>query len=400
MIVPSIAVQMLETHSMAHAPENHGHIPKPPSRWTVNGPLVLLLLAVGAALVYRYIGNPLHDPNSGSRVVSPRGDLADDEKSTIAIYDQASVSVVHVTSFGMPRRDRITRNLFKIPEGAGSGFVWSKKGYIVTNYHVIHNAAGGANVQLEDGSVYEASLAGYDQHKDLAVLKIDAPPAKLTPIPIGQSENLQVGQNVFAIGNPFGIGRTLTTGIISGLNREILSITRHPIEGVIQTDAAINPGNSGGPLLDSAGRLIGINTAIFSPSGAYAGVGFAVPVDTINKIVPVLIRDGRIERPGLGITIDSYYLLVEGVLVDHVTQGSAAERAGIRATERNASGQIVQLGDVIVAIDGTQIREPTDLFRVLDKHKVGDKIVVAVLRDEQKLELELTLQALPSASEP
>lgn len=393
---------MLETHSMAHGPENHGHIPKPSSRWTVNGPLVLLLLAVGAALVYRYIGNPLHDPNSGSRVVSPRGDLADDEKSTIAIYDRASVSVVHVTSFGMPRRHRITRNLFKIPQGAGSGFVWSKKGYIVTNYHVIHNAAGGANVQLEDGSVYEASLAGYDQHKDLAVLKINAPPARLTPIRIGQSENLQVGQKVFAIGNPFGLDHTLTTGVISGLNREILSITRHPIEGVIQTDAAINPGNSGGPLLDSAARLIGINTAIFSPSGAYAGVGFAVPVDTINEIVPILIRDGRVDRPGLGIIIDSYNLAIEieGVLVDHVTQGSAAERGGIRATERNARGQILQLGDVIVEIDDAQIRDPTDLFRVLDKHKVGDKIVVGVLREEEKLELELVLQALPSSSEP
>jgi S1-C subfamily serine protease len=233
--------------------------------------------------------------------------------------------------------------------------------------------------------------------KDLAVLRIDAPKNRLRPIPIGTSKDLQVGQRVFAIGNPFGLDQTLTTGLISALGREIESVTRRPIQGVIQTDAAINPGNSGGPLLDSAGRLIGVNTAIFSPSGASAGIGFAIPVDTVNRIVPELIRHGKIIRPGLGVQVAEDQLTKElgltGVLVVDVTAGSAAAKAGIRSTRRDSTGR-VRLGDVIVAIDGKKIDAVNDLFLVLDEYKVGDTVALAVLRDGKREQVKATLEAL------
>jgi S1-C subfamily serine protease len=231
----------------------------------------------------------------------------------------------------------------------------------------------------------------------LAVLKIDAPASKLHPIPIGTSRDLQVGQNVFAIGNPFGLDQTLTTGVISALNREIESVTRRPIQGVIQSDAAINPGNSGGPLLDSAGRLIGVNTAIYSPTGTSAGIGFAIPVDTVNRIVPELIRSGKLIRPGLGIQIAdeqiSQRLGVAGILVIDVVRGSAAARAGIQPTRRDAQGR-VRLGDVITAIDGKKVESPNDLYLVLDKYKVGDAVNVTSSRDGRSVQTKLTLEAV------
>ncbi|MBM4297498.1 MAG: trypsin-like serine protease, partial [Deltaproteobacteria bacterium] len=224
-------------------------------------------------------GAALNDPKASPRAVAPRGELRGDEKSTIALFKQASPAVVNITAIGV-ERDMFTLNLYQIPQGTGSGFVWDTTGNIITNFHVIQNADA-AQVTLADQSNWKARVVGVAPDKDLAVLKIDAPANKLQPIPIGTSKDLQVGQSVFAIGNPFGLDQTLTTGIISALNREIESVTRRPIQGVIQSDAAINPGNSGGPLLDSAGRLIGVNTAIYSPSGASAGIGFAIPVDTV-----------------------------------------------------------------------------------------------------------------------
>ncbi len=218
---------------------------------------------------------------AGPRPIAPRGELAADEKSTIALFRQASPSIVHITAVSVAR-DLFTLNLLQIPEGTGSGLVWDDTGNIVTNYHVIQNA-GAAQVTLADQSTWKARLVGIAPDKDLAVLKIDAPKSRLRPIPIGTSKDLQVGQSAFAIGNPFGLDQTLTTGVVSALGREIESVTRRPIQGVIQTDAAVNPGNSGGPLLDSAGRLIGVNTAIYSPSGASVGIGFAIPVDTVNR---------------------------------------------------------------------------------------------------------------------
>jgi S1-C subfamily serine protease len=270
----------------------------PASRGIFRWPLLWLLL-IGAFLVWwfgllKFGGDAAGEANAVPRVVTPRGDLAAEEKATIELFREASKSVVYIRTIAL-RRDVFTLNVYEIPEGTGSGFIWDEQGHIVTNYHVIRTASA-AHVTLADNSTYNAQLVGVEPAKDLAVLQIDAPKRLLRPIPIGTSRDLLVGQTVFAIGNPFGLDQTLTTGIISALNREIQSVTRQPIQGVIQTDAAINPGNSGGPLLDSAGRLIGVNTAIYSPSGAYAGIGFAIPVDTVNQVVPQLIQQGRNAR--------------------------------------------------------------------------------------------------------
>jgi S1-C subfamily serine protease len=255
---------------------------------------LLLLLGLGLVLAWRFWPRAPWtglDPNAVPRAVTPRGDLAEDEKTTIAIFRQASPSVVHITTLAL-RQDAFSLDLFQIPRGTGSGFVWDQDGHVVTNYHVIQGADA-ARVTLADQSSWTARLVGAYPDKDLAVLMIDAPKNRLRPIPVGTSHDLQVGQKVFAIGNPFGLDQSLTTGVISALGREIESVTRQTIKDMIQTDAAINPGNSGGPLLDSAGRLIGVNTAIFSPSGAYAGIGFAIPVDEVNRVVPKLIRHGK-----------------------------------------------------------------------------------------------------------
>jgi len=254
-----------------------------------------------------------------------------------------------------------------------------------------------AQVTLSDGSTYAAKIVGKAPDKTIAVLRVDAPPSSLHPIAVGSSEKLLVGQTVLAIGNPFGLDQTLTTGVISGLGREIKSVTGRPIYDVIQTDAPINPGNSGGPLLDSSGRLIGINTAIYSPSGANAGIGFAVPVDTINQIVPQILR-GKVERAGLGINIASDQIVqqlnLEGVLIFDVVAGGAAEKAGMVGT-RSSPGSRWILGDIIVAVDGVTIRRSSDLFKFLDDKKVGDVIKVTVVNGGQKRELNVTLQAIP-----
>ncbi|HWN66203.1 MAG TPA: trypsin-like peptidase domain-containing protein, partial [Haliangium sp.] len=239
-------------------------------------------------------------PPSEPRAITARGDLAADEAANIELFRSVAPSVVHITNL-KAGRDRMNLNVFEIPQGSGSGFLWDEQGHVVTNYHVIDKADRVA-VTLYDNTVWPGTIVGAAKDKDLAVVKITAPLEKLRPISVGSSRELQVGQKVFAIGNPFGLDHTLTTGIISGLNREIRSISQRTIYDVIQTDAAINQGNSGGPLLDSAGRLIGINTAIYSPSGAFAGIGFAVPVDTVNRIVPQLVSSGRVVKPGLGIS--------------------------------------------------------------------------------------------------
>ena len=337
----------------------------------------------------------LNDPRAASRSVVPRGELWSDEKSTITLFRQASPSVVNITAIGV-QRDLFTLNLYQIPQGTGSGFIWDRNGNIITNFHVIQEADA-AQVTLGDQSTWKARVVGVAPDKDLAVLRIDAPADRLRPIPVGTSKDLQVGQYVFAIGNPFGLDQTLTTGVISALGREIESVTRRPIQGVIQTDAAINPGNSGGPLLDSAGRLIGVNAAIYSPSGTSAGIGFAIPVDTVNRIVPELIRYGKVTRPGIGVQIAEEQLAerlgVTGVLVVDVVPGSAAAKAGIRPTRRESSGR-VQLGDVIVAIDGTKVESPNDLFLLLERYKVGDVVNVSLLRDGKIVQTKVALTAV------
>ena len=322
-------------------------------------------------------------------VVQPRGDLAEDEKSTIELFSRLSPTVVHITTNTLARI-RFTRNLQEVPNGTGSGFVWDDQGHIVTNYHVIKDADT-ATVSLSDRSSWTAELVGIAPDKDIAVLKVDAPPGLLKPINIGTSSDIQVGQKSFAIGNPFGLDQTLTTGVISALGREIDAVTGRKIYDVIQTDAAINPGNSGGPLLDSAGRLIGITTAIYSPSGAYAGIGFAIPVDTVRRYVPELIQYGRLIQPTLGITIapgDQFD--VKGILVVSVEPNSSAEEAGLRPTMRDRYGRIL-LGDIVTAVNQQAVRTPDDLLNSLEKYKVGDQVTLSVLRDQTQVEVKVKL---------
>ena len=296
--------------------------------------LAALALVTGAAVAAFTVAPALVESRTEAspRPVTPRGALFADEQGDIDVFKRLSPSVVHITTLGT-QRDLFALNVQQVPRGTGTGFVWDERGHIVTNFHVIQGA-NAARVTLADQSTFDARLVGAFPDRDLAVLRIEAPAAKLPPIPVGASRDLLVGQRVYAIGNPFGLDQTLTVGVVSALNREIESFNERTIRGVIQTDAAINPGNSGGPLLDSAGRLIGVNTQIASPSGASAGIGFAIPVDEVNRIVPRLIRDGRYVRPAIGVTAGPAGLqralqLPRGVAIVQVAPGSPAARAGL-----------------------------------------------------------------------
>lgn len=362
--------------------------------------LVLIAMAGWALFAYTVIRDGWFRGPYVPPVVQARGELAPDETSTIDLYNKSRPSVVHITTL-TARRNGFTFNVEQVPAGTGSGFVWDDLGHVVTNYHVIESViekGDKAVVSLDDQSTWEATIWGVYPDKDLAVLKIDAPKRTLRPLPVGESNNLQVGQKVFAIGNPFGLDQSLTTGVISALGREIQSVNRRPIKGMIQTDAAINPGNSGGPLLDSAGRLIGVNTAIYSPSGTSAGIGFAIPVDDVRRVVDQLVTTRKVTRPGLGVRIAPDQLTRqigrEGALVMAVTPGSPAESAGIIPTERDARGRII-LGDFIVGIDGKPVRDSSDLFRHLDGKTVGDEISIQVWRESGTVTLEkVTLSAI------
>jgi S1-C subfamily serine protease len=359
--------------------------------------LLLALLALLAAMLWRFWpqGATGVDADAEPRAVTPRGNLAEEEKTTIAIFRQASPSVVHITTLAQ-RRDFFSLDVLQIPQGTGTGILWDQEGHVVTNFHVIRGADA-AQVTLANHSTWKAKLVGAYPDKDLAVLYVEAPKDQLRPIPIGSSADLQVGQKVFAIGNPFGLDQSLTTGVISALGREIESVTRRPIKDVIQTDAAINPGNSGGPLLDSAGRLIGLNAAIFSPSGTFAGVGFAIPVDEVNRLVPQLIRHGKVIRPGLGVQVAPDQLArdlgVNGVLILGIQPDSPAAKAGLRATRRGATG-LIEVGDAIVAVDDHPVRSVKDLFAGLAQHGVGEKVGLTVLRDGKQQRLEITLASI------
>ena len=372
--------------------------PTPPYRESgMTKVLAILLLIVAGALVFTVIQQRRQTPHLVSfepRPVAQRPDdrLGADEQSTIDVFSKFSRSVVHITSLET-HRDRMTLDVSEIPQGTGSGFVWDQDGHIVTNFHVVQGGDR-ASVTLNDNSTYPATIIGRAPDKDIAVLHIDAPPQKLLPLPLGQSANLRVGQKVLAIGNPFGLDQTLTTGVVSGLGREIKSVTQRSIFDVIQTDASINPGNSGGPLLDSAGRLIGINTAIYSPSGANAGIGFAVPVDTVNSIVPQLLKYGKLTRPALGIqpVPDQVAIQngIDGVAILGVNPGGAAEKAGLVGVIQRADG--FRLGDIIVKIDTMEIHRSSDLFHALDSHKVGDEIEVTVVNRGHRRTVKLVLQ--------
>jgi S1-C subfamily serine protease len=369
---------------------------------SLSGPLLwsslVALSVVLAAMLYwtfQRLSPSGLDADATPRGVTPRGDLGADEKATIAIFRQAAPAVVHITSLVNVAEDMFSLNVQQVPEGTGSGFVWDQAGHVVTNYHVIRSADA-AQVVLADRSTWKARLVGAYPEGDLAVLVIDAPADRLHPVLVGSSHDLQVGQRVFAIGNPFGLDHTLTTGIVSALGREITAQGGRPIKGMIQIDAAINPGNSGGPLLDSAGRLIGVNSAIISPSGAFSGVGFAIPVDTVNRVVTELIRHGKVQRPSLGIqpAPDQWLedLGLKGVLVLDVRPGSPAAKAGIRPTRRMPGGDIL-LGDLIVGLDEHPVASAEDLYAAQEAHQIGDQVTVKLLRRGQTKEVVVTLGA-------
>ncbi|TCS71462.1 DegP2 peptidase [Sulfuritortus calidifontis] len=335
-------------------------------------------------------------PPSEPRLVTPRGELAADEKATIELFEKAKDSVVYISTRAQVM-DLWSRNVFSVPRGTGSGFIWDDAGHVITNFHVIENASE-ATVKLADGRSFRAALVGASPAHDIAVLKIGVGFRRPPPVPIGTSHDLKVGQKVFAIGNPFGLDWTLTTGIVSALDRSLGEENGNTIEHLIQTDAAINPGNSGGPLLDSAGRLIGINTAIYSPSGASAGIGFAVPVDTVYRVVPQLIKSGKYIRPALGIEVDeglnqrlAQLRSVAGVVILRVQPGSAAEAAGLQGARISRDGGIVP-GDTILAVEGKAVDSVGKLLAALDDHQVGDTVKLTILRGDRKIELTVTLQ--------
>ncbi|RID59985.1 hypothetical protein BRARA_F03173 [Brassica rapa] len=356
-----------------------------------------LLLCTSVALSFSlFAASPAVESAAAFVVTTPRK-LQTDELATVRLFQENTPSVVYITNLAV-RQDAFTLDVLEVPQGSGSGFVWDKQGHIVTNYHVIRGASD-LRVTLADQTTYDAKVVGFDQDKDVAVLRIDAPKDKLRPIPVGVSADLLVGQKVFAIGNPFGLDHTLTTGVISGLRREISSAaTGRPIQDVIQTDAAINPGNSGGPLLDSSGTLIGINTAIYSPSGASSGVGFSIPVDTVGGIVDQLVRFGKVTRPILGIKFapdqSVEQLGVSGVLVLDAPPTGPAGKAGLQSTKRDGYGRLI-LGDIITSVNGTKVTNGSDLYRILDQCKVGDEVTVEVLRGDHKEKISVTLEPKP-----
>ena len=372
--------------------------PRAPSRFQSR----LLWLTAAAALLMLlnhflpHIEAWLAPNDATPRTITARGDLAADEKATIELFEKAKDSVVFITTRAQVR-DFWTRNVFTVPRGSGSGFIWDDAGHVITNFHVIENASE-AIVRLSDGRDYRAALVGTSPAHDIAVLRIGVGFKRPPPVPLGTSNDLRVGQKVFAIGNPFGLDWTLTSGIVSALDRTLGGEGGRNVEHLIQTDAAINPGNSGGPLLDSAGRLIGINTAIYSPSGASAGIGFAVPVDTVARVVPQLIAKGKYIHPVLGIQIDDGLndrlirsFGTQGVYVLKVSPGSAADTAGLKGAQITRDGRIAP-GDIITAINGKPIDSVARYLSRIDDFPIGETVNVTIRRGEQQLDIPITLQ--------
>ena len=332
-------------------------------------------------------------PQAPVRLPPPPSGPRPEEAGATAVYKRVSPSVVSVANNALVRRGFFDFQLYEVPQGSGSGFVWDKKGHIVSNYHVVYQANTLA-VTFPDGTRYDAKLVGVAPDYDLAVLKIDAPADKLNPLAAASSRELEVGQQVFAIGNPFGLDTTLSAGIVSALGRTITSMTERKISDVIQTDAAINPGNSGGPLLNGAGKLIGVNTAILSPSGAYAGIGFAIPADTVSRVVPQLIEKGRVTRAGLGVQYLPDHVTaragLKGVAIYAVFEDTPAATAGLEGIGVSRRGELV-FGDIITAVNKTPVATAEDLQALLDRRNPGDKIALSIVRGGKTRDLTLTL---------
>lgn len=349
---------------------------------------------LGVHTTYETTVSPSPSVNNGlKRKVDPQTTVTDIETVTIKLFEETAPSVCFINTSKMTQASYWSRSVYETPAGSGSGFIWDKNGNIVTNYHVVKDASS-IVVTLSDMTTWEAEVVGSEANKDLAVLKIKAPARVLSPIKVGESLGLKVGQSVFAIGNPFGLDQTLTTGIISALGREIKSITGVPINGVIQTDAAINPGNSGGPLLDGSGRLIGVNTMIYSPSGASAGIGFSIPVDEVNAVVSDLVKYGVVRKPLIGVSLVNSQKTrqagLEGALILTLSEDGPAAKAGLRETRRNNNGEI-ELGDIIVGINNIDIASNNDLFIALEQFSPGEKVSILYNRNGRERAVELVL---------
>ena len=357
--------------------------------------LLVLVILLGALVAQPYIVRTLFSAAT-PRAVEPRGDLSDIERATVKMFEQVSPSVVQVAG---RRGGSDLQTTDEEGVQTGTGFIWDAAGHVVTNDHVVQGTSAIA-VRLATGEVVRADVVGVTPNYDLAVLHLDNPRQLPPPIAIGTSADLQVGQFAFAIGNPFGLDQSLTMGVISALKRRLPTAGGREISNVIQTDAAINPGNSGGPLLDSAGRLIGVNTAIVAPAGANSGVGFAIPVDVVNRVVPELIRTGRVPTPGIGIVLAneavSTRLGIEGVVIARVSPGSPAERAGLQGVNP-ATGT---LGDTIVSANDQAVRRVPDLTDQLEQIGVGGKIHLTLQRDGRQRSVDIDVIDVGQASSP
>jgi protease Do-like 1, chloroplastic len=400
-----------EDYGFPNRPRRHRASPAP---LAVAIPIILIVLAAGLLIGYflfRGRSAPTHDPDAQLREVTPRGDRDAFEKERIRVFKDISPSVVNVDTLRIRRAGYLGGT--ERQQGTGSGFVWDEQGRIVTNFHVVQdtlqaNSAGEVSfrptaevrITLADGTTRVARrLVGVAPDHDLAVLQIDVPADKLKPIPVGSSSDLEVGQTVYAIGNPFGQSLTFTHGIVSALNREIQSVTDRAITGVIQTDASLNPGNSGGPLLDREGRLIGVNTAITSPTGGNVGIGYAIPVDTVNQVVTQLIRTGRPAKPSLGIVLlrerDTRALgFSRGVMIAEVRPHTAAARAGLRGFRLDPeTGQQLN-GDLILAVNREQVQGIEDFQRLMSKMKMQQSVTLTIERDGRQRDVSVTLEGI------
>jgi len=370
---------------------------------------VLLTISVSAMSAIAQQGEPTNSLNRNESEIarsdreSPERLLDREEQANVNVFRHASPSVVNISTakaVSVGGGD-MKLNIGRLPAGTGSGFLWDQQGHVVTNFHVVEGSDY-VKVRLTDGTEWEAKKLGEAPEFDIAVLKINAPEKQLRPLAVGRSDNLEVGQKVYAIGNPFGLDQTLTTGIVSGLGREIDSRSGDVIRGVIQTDAAINPGNSGGPLLDSQGRLIGVNTAILSRSGSSAGIGFAVPVNTVEATVPLLISGKMIDRGYLGLALApkpiSRQATDEGVVILEIAQGSPADEAKLRSTRKDENGEIVW-GDVVISLNGQRITDSEGLLTRLQEFHAGDEVVVGIKREGEYSRVPIRLASRPNAKE-
>jgi S1-C subfamily serine protease len=356
----------------------------------MNRRFALFVAIVAAVLVALTLSNIRYSPwtNSTARSVDQRGPLSDAERANIELFERVSPSVVQVVARSA------AANPLDEDEGtgaaSGTGFIWDNDGHVVTNNHVVQNGSEVA-VRFASGEVTQAEIIGVAPNYDLAVLRIKKSRQLPPPVALGSSTELKVGQSAFAIGNPFGLDQSLTSGIISALKRRLPTSSGREIANVIQTDTAINPGNSGGPLLDSAGRLIGVNTAILSPSGTSAGIGFAIPVDIVNRVVPDLIKNGRVPTPGIGIVAASEAVAtklgVEGVIIVRTAPGSPAERAGIRGVDLGSGA----LGDVIVQADGKPVHRLSDLTDQIEQVGAGKSIRISLKRGSQTRDINIDI---------